>query len=75
MLSTNDCLLPVNNYRPVQVVGDRKVLEVLTVQQLEKGSHSGPGNYGSQAGSVRGAVGIIGMALMACLERLRFALF
>ena len=67
ILPTNDCLLSVNNYRPVQVVGDRKVLEVLTVQQLEKGSHSGPGNYGSQAGSIRGVIGILGMALMAFL--------
>ena len=45
----------------MQVVGDRKVLEVLTVQQLEKGSHLGPGNYGSQADSVRW---IMVMALM-----------
>ena len=51
----------------MQEVGDRKVLEVLTVQQLEKGSHSGPGNYGSQAGNVRGVMGILVMALMACL--------
>ena len=67
MLSTNDCLLPVNNYRPVQVVGDRKVLEVLTIQQLDKGSHSRPESYGSQAGSARGAMGIMVMALMTSL--------
>ena len=54
----------MNNYRPVQVVGDRKVLEVLTVQQLEKGSHMGADNFGSQAGSIRGVMGIMVMALM-----------
>ena len=30
-------------------------LEVLTVQQLEKGSHSGPGKYGSASGGSWGS--------------------
>ena len=51
-------MLAVNNYRPLQMVGDREVLEVLTVQTLEKGSQMEAGSYGSSAGRAREFVGL-----------------
>ena len=32
----------VDNFRPVQKLGERKVLDVMTVEMLRKGSHTAP---------------------------------
>jgi len=47
----------VDNFRPTQDLGDRRVLHVTTVQQLEKGSHS--------SGDVVRSVGLIITVLVA----------
>ena len=57
-------MLAVNNYRPLQMVGDRKVLEVLTVQTLEKGSQMKAGSSGSSAGRARTFVGLTNFCMV-----------
>ena len=38
----NTLLFSVDNFRPVQKLGERRVLDVMTVQTLTKGSYTAP---------------------------------